>query len=149
MSYHFLQFLSVCNYLFLIVIHTRRFLPWMNSVLLCVRPKVFHDVSLVCDRRSSVICLMYEPLRTLSGVFVHRVERNFTTVVSLQWRHNERDGASNHRRLDCLLNRLFRRRSKKTSKLRVTGIYEGKPPVTGGFPSRGKCFHLIASSWHN
>ena len=29
---------------------------------------------------------------------------------SLQWRHNERDVVSNHRRLDCLLNRLFRHR---------------------------------------
>ena len=35
--------------------------------------------------------------------------------VPLQWCHNERDGVSNHRRLDCLLNRLFRRRSKKIS----------------------------------
>ena len=35
--------------------------------------------------------------------------------VSLQWCDNERDGVSNHRRLECLLNRLFRRRSKKTS----------------------------------
>ena len=43
---------------------------------------------------------------------------------SLQWRHNERDCVSNHRRLDCLLNRLFRCRSKKTSKLRVTGFCE-------------------------
>ena len=39
----------------------------------------------------------------------------------LQWRHNECDGVSNHQRFDGLLNRLFRRRSKKTSKLRVTG----------------------------
>ena len=37
-------------------------------------------------------------------------------------------GDSNDRRLDCLLNRLFNCRSKKTSKLRVTG---------------GKCFHLM------
>ena len=28
-------------------------------------------------------------------------------MVSLQWRHNERDGVSNHRRFDCLLNRLL------------------------------------------
>ena len=35
---------------------------------------------------------------------------------------------------DCLLNRLFRRRSKKTSKLRVTGLCEGNSPVTGEFP---------------
>ena len=40
-------------------------------------------------------------------------------------RHNERDGASTHQLHDCLLNRLFRRRSKKTSKLRVTGLCEG------------------------
>ena len=56
----------------------------------------------------------------------HGIEANYTamcrkiTVWSLQWRHKERYGVSNHRRLDCLQNRLFRRRSKKTSKLRVT-----------------------------
>ena len=44
---------------------------------------------------------------------------------SLQWRHNERDGVSNHQPHDCLLNRLFRRRSKKTSKLRVTDLCAG------------------------
>ena len=43
---------------------------------------------------------------------------------------------SNHRCLDCLLNRLFRWRSKKTSKLHVTGLCEGNPPVAGGFPSQ-------------
>ena len=52
------------------------------------------------------------------------------TDASLQWRHNECDGVSNHWRLICLLNRLFRRRSKKTSKVRVTGLCEGNPPVT-------------------
>ena len=30
-----------------------------------------------------------------------------------QWRHNECNGVSNHRRLNCLLSRLFRRRSMK------------------------------------
>ena len=37
---------------------------------------------------------------------------------------------SNHLRIDCLLNRLFRRRSKKTSKLLLTGLCEGNRPVT-------------------
>ena len=46
-------------------------------------------------------------------------------VCTLQWRHNERDGVSNHRRLEGLLNRLFMRGSKKASKIRVTGFYEG------------------------
>ena len=36
---------------------------------------------------------------------------------------------------DRLPNRLFRRRSKKTSKLRAIGLCEGNSPVTGKFPS--------------
>ena len=46
----------------------------------------------------------------------------FWALIPLQWRHNGRDSVSNHQPLDCLLNRLFRRRSKKTSKIRVTGL---------------------------
>ena len=41
---------------------------------------------------------------------------------SLQWRHNGGDSVSNHHPHDCLLNGLFRGRSKKTSKLRVPGL---------------------------
>ena len=43
---------------------------------------------------------------------------------------------SNHRHPDCLLDCLFSRRSKKTSKLRVTGLCDGNSLVTGGFPSQ-------------
>ena len=53
--------------------------------------------------------------------------------MPLQWRHNERDGDSNHRR-HCLISRLFRLRSKRTE-LRVTGLCEGNSPVTGEFPA--------------
>ena len=51
------------------------------------------------------------------------------TLKPLQWRHYGGDGFSNHRCLDCLRNRLFRCRSKKTSKLGVTGLCEGNLPV--------------------
>ena len=61
----------------------------------------------------------------------------WTGLRPLQWRHNERDGVSNQRRLDCLHNCLFGRRSKKTSKLRVTGLCEGNPSVTGDSPHKG------------
>ena len=54
----------------------------------------------------------------------------------LQWRHNERDGVSNHRRLHCLLNPLLRHISKKTSKLRVIGLCDGEPRATCGFLSQ-------------
>ena len=53
----------------------------------------------------------------------------------LRWRHNGHDCVSNHQRHDCLLNHLFRRRSKKTSKLRVTGLCAGNSPGTGEFPA--------------
>ena len=56
--------------------------------------------------------------------------------VPLQWRQNGRDGVSTHQPHDCLLNRLFRRRSKKTSKLRVTGLCVGSSPVAGEFPAQ-------------
>ena len=55
---------------------------------------------------------------------------------TLQWRHEERDGVSNHQPHDCFLNSLFGHRSKKTSKLRVTGLCEGNSLVTGEFPSQ-------------
>ena len=54
----------------------------------------------------------------------------------LQWRHNGHDSVSNHQPHDCLLNRLFRRWSKKTSKLRVTGLCAGNSLGTGEFPAQ-------------
>ena len=57
-------------------------------------------------------------------------------LAPLQWRHNGRDGISNHQLHFCLLKRLFRHRSKKTSKLRVTGQCVGNSPGTGEFPTQ-------------
>ena len=37
----------------------------------------------------------------------------YTVNVTLQWRHNGRDGVSNHQPRDCLLSRLFGHRSEK------------------------------------
>ena len=56
--------------------------------------------------------------------------------ISLQWRHNGHDGISNHQPPDCLLSRLFRCRSKKTSKLCVTGFCAGNTSVTGEIPAQ-------------
>ena len=70
---------------------------------------------------------------------------------ALQWRHNERDGIPNHRRLDYLSNRLFRYLSKKTSKLHVTGLCEGNSPNS---PHKGPVtrnmlpFDDVIMGWH-
>ena len=59
-----------------------------------------------------------------------------STVLPLQWRHNGRDGVSNLQPHHCLLNRLYGRRSKKTSKLHVTSLCAGNSPGTGEFPAQ-------------
>ena len=56
-------------------------------------------------------------------------------LTSLQWRHNEHTGISNCQHLDCSLNHLFRCRSTETSKLCVTGLYEGNSPMTDKIPT--------------
>ena len=65
---------------------------------------------------------------------VHKLINNISKT--LQSRHNGRNGVSNHQPDECLLNRLFRHTSKKTSKLRVTGLCAGNYPMTGEFPAQ-------------
>ena len=62
----------------------------------------------------------------------HRVHAKNT----LHWRHNGRDSVSHRQPYYCLLNRLFSRRSKKTSKLLVTGLCVGNSPGTSEFPAQ-------------
>ena len=61
---------------------------------------------------------------------------NGNNDLTLHWPHIDHGGVSNHQPHGCLLNRLFRRRSKKTSKLRVTGLHAGNSPGTGEFPAQ-------------
>ena len=74
---------------------------------------------------------------------------NLAHWPQLQWRNNDRDDVSNNQFNGFLLNRLFRRRSKKTSKLRVTGLCVGNSPVTGEFPAqRASNAEYVPISWH-
>ena len=86
-----------------------------------VKRKCFH---LMTSSYEPEVCFM-RPLPPMSS-----------QSAELQWRHKERDGVSNHRRLRCLLNCCFRHRSKKTSNLRVTGLCAGNSPVTSEFPAQ-------------
>ena len=79
-----------------------------------------------------MICLS-RGFRAKSPIFKHA---DPSAQKSLQWRHNGRCIVSNYQPHDFLLNRWFRRRSKKTSKLRVTGFCVGNSPGTGGFPAQ-------------
>ena len=68
-------------------------------------------------------------------------------IMSLQWRHNGHDGVSNHLPHDCLLNRLFGHKWKKTAKLRLTGLCEGNSPGTGEFPAQRASIAEKVSIW--
>ena len=81
-------------------------------------------------------------LTTMSSPMTHEAKEslrqlyrvgNFESLpfpTSLQWRHNERDGVSNQQPRHCLLSRIFRHRSKKTSSngniCRVTDLLCGE-----------------------
>ena len=126
---------------------------WPNDVYNCghTRSQLYHFLSLIlvpcsvvglCNSFGNAAATaratdseLYGYLTTWEGT---RMIARVTSwhPVPLQWRHNERESVSHHQPHDCLLNRLFRRRSKKTSKLRVTGLCEGNSPVTSEFPAQ-------------
>ena len=91
--------------------------------------------------KTEIIYLIYNRICDRKALF-------WKQSSSLKWRQNGVDGVSNPRRIDGLLNRLFIRRSKKTSKRRVTGLCEGNPPVTNGFPSQRASDTENVSIWH-
>ena len=72
---------------------------------------------------------------------------NVPSSASLHWRHNDHHGVSNHQPHGCLLNRLFRCRSGKTSKLRVTGLCVGNSPGLVNSPHKGPVTRKNVSIW--
>ena len=74
-------------------------------------------------------------------------EQSDVVSATLWWRHNGHNGVSNHQPHDCLPNRLFRRRSKKTSKLCITGLCVGNSVVPGEFPTQKASNAESVSLW--
>ena len=85
--------------------------------------------------------------------YLYQTARTISHHLPLQWRHNEHDSVSNHQPHDCLLNRLFGRRSKKTSKLRVTDLcmenYRGPVNSPHKWPVTRKMFPFDDVIMHN
>ena len=108
------------------------------------------DWGLCTLRCMKQICYLLIQNRQAAGIMplLMCIMRAFPTT--LQWRHNERGGISNHRHLDGLLNRLFRRRSKNISKFHVTGLCEANSLVTGEFSSqRASNVENVSIWWHH
>ena len=107
---------------------------WHGNAFHVTHRNVWQDLTDAAFRRR-VFCQIY---------VLHRYGSN---QRSLQWRHNGHDSVSNHQPHDWLLNRLFRCRSKKTSKLRVTGLCEENSPGTAEFLAQMASNAEIVSIW--
>ena len=103
----------------------------------------------ICDRgnvslRGGVVWLAVAPNRPSFQIKRMWWHRN----IPLQWRHNRCDSVPNHPEPhDCSVSRLFKRKSKKTPKLRVTGLCEGNSPVSGEFPEQMANYAENVSIW--
>ena len=128
----------------------------IQSICFCQHEQNTLVAPLPYDQTSAVICMVDQNLNSrkfpyfdVTGKIIRQIKIWYDTDCmtiqwysaaqmwkSLRWRHNELDGVSNHQPHDYLLNRLFGHRSKRTSKLRVTGLCAGNSPGTGEFPAQ-------------
>ena len=101
-----------------------------------------------CQHSSPFIAVITKCVPLLLSRFRQNISLNTLNRKStLRWRHNDHAGVSNHQPHGCLLNRLFRRKSRKTSKLRVTGLCAGNSPGTGEFPAQMASYAENVSIW--
>ena len=71
-------------------------------------------------------------------------------ILSLRWRHNGHNSVSNHQPPDLYSTVLFRRKSKETSKLHVTGLCVGNSPGTAEFPAQmASNTENVSIWWHH
>ena len=75
------------------------------------------------------------------------VQRNKVITVVCHYNDVIMGVMASRRRLHCLLNCWFRRTSKKTSKLRVTGLCGGNSPMTGEFSAQRASNAANVSIW--
>ena len=95
---------------------------------------------------AALTLLIWQYTISVTYTVLHKMKCKKVFVTSL-WCHNGRDGVSNQQPHDCLVNRSFRRRSKQTSKLRVTGLCLGNSPVIGEFPAQKNSNAEIVFIW--
>ena len=93
------------------------------------------------------ICELSAYLPVFLQAYIQDNLRSLVPHSTLRWRHNDHAGVSNHQPHGCLLNRLFRLKSKITSKLRVTGLCAGNSPGTGEFPAQMASYAENVSIW--
>ena len=115
-----------------------------NCILSNSRDRASLTYELNCDRNHQIdeidhglnmYCTLYDSSLPSYDYLLGTATMLCVLVMALQWRHNGRNIVSHRPSHDWLLNRLFRRRSKKTSKLRVIGLCAGNSPGNDDSPN--------------
>ena len=105
--------------------------PWNTF---CGKDSFWQFVSICMNTRR--VCVLYvaawNRVCGFDGGFIS-LHYFWLYQLTLQWRHNERDGVSNYQPRDCLLKRFVQAEIKEN--IRVTGPCERNSPVTGEFPT--------------
>ena len=143
-THHWSQFMIISSYSF-VNLYNSTVTPWglVTHIRQSAGTSLFHAM----DTKVSDLCLIDVDPRRISqhnppNITVLCLENYYGITPnhpgsSLHWRHNDHDGVSNHQPHHWLLNRLYRRRSRKTSKLRVTGLCVGNSPGPVNSPHKG------------
>ena len=98
-----------------------------------------------CVRMYQEIRLRTVPLACVYSrhiyIYIYIPTFDWKYTYSITMTSLERHSISNHRQIQSVVKSLFKLSSKKTSKVRIIGLCEGNPPVTGG-----KWFQAMTSS---
>ena len=129
--------------------HTVRWWDFMGYLMETITHTIWY---ILCKKLDDDYASVMRSPHRWCGAVIWFLTQIWCVLRTLQWRHNEGGGVRNHQRLDCLHNCSFRWRSKKTSKLPVTGLCEGNSPVTGDFSAQRvsnaeNVSVLMTSSW--
>ena len=122
----------VCAYTHTCTFHTYAYRSTYRAIYIFVNCRLYPYITV--DTIS-----VYIRIYSVEQIVLQDVSVNTGTSMdnySLQWRLNGCNNVSNHQPYDCFLNRLFRHRLKKASKLRVTGRCAGNSPEAGEFPAQ-------------
>ena len=143
--------LSIAIQILYDVLVSWKYCSWLvDSSITCAllflhhRSLLFVQQLVKANKKENTSALHYWYRLYTSGIHCYLPRASYMENVSmswrchaLPWRHNGCDGVSNHQPHEYLLNRLFRHRSKKKPKLRVTGLCEGNSPWPVNSPHKG------------
>ena len=124
--YDLISIASICNFYLHCQFQTSPGFTYLFKIMFSLIQTLFEKVKLSLTHRGLVT-----HMRPWTGSLLVMI-----VPWSLRWRHNGHDSVTNHQPHHCLLNRLLGCRSKKTSKLRVTGLCAGNSPRTCEFPAQ-------------